>query len=92
MATVEVIGQLIKLLAIVGAVAVMIIGLFLIFSRLKAKGESVGPNSLRTISVVLFVPALLMLAVLTEFKTETLAALFGVVVGYALSKPKLYES
>ncbi|ADE16920.1 conserved hypothetical protein [Nitrosococcus halophilus Nc 4] len=74
-----------KLLAVIGAITAMITGLFLIFSRLKAKGQSFGPSSLRAIGIVLFVPTLLILAIVTEFNTEALAALFGTLVGYFLA-------
>lgn len=74
-----------KVTALIGSVIVMIYGLGLIFCRLKAKEQGFGPNSLRAIGVVLFLPILLMLALLTDFKTETLAALLGTVAGYVLS-------
>lgn len=85
-------SELIKLLAVIGALTAMMIGLFLIFSRLKAKQQGFGPNSLRAIGVVLFVPTLLILAIVTEFKTETLAALLGAVAGYVLSNSKPDDS
>lgn len=74
-----------KLIAVVGAVAAMLFGLYHVFDRLKAKEQGVGANSLRAIGIVLFVPSLVILAIPTEFKTETLAALLGTVVGYVLS-------
>ncbi len=67
---------------------VIVIGLVLVFCRLKAKEQGFGPNSLSAIGVVIFVPTLLILAVVTEFKTETLAALLGTVAGYVLSHSK----
>ena len=76
---------------VVGAVLVMIYGLNKIFERLKAKDQGFGPNSLKVIGVILFLPILLILAVLTEFKTETLAALLGTVAGYVLSNSRPEE-
>ncbi|MCE2030181.1 hypothetical protein [Sessilibacter corallicola] len=74
--------------AVIGALLVMIYGLNIIYKRLKAKKQGFGPNSLKAIGVVLFLPILLILAVLTDFQTETLAALLGTVAGYVLSNSK----
>lgn len=74
-----------KVAAVVGSVIVMIYGINRVYCRLKAKEQGFGPNSLRAIGIVLFLPILLMLALLTDFKTETLAALLGTVAGYVLS-------
>jgi hypothetical protein len=78
----------IKITSVVGAFIVIIVGMSFVFSRLKAKEQGFGPNSLRAIGIVIFVPVLLILAVVTEFKTETLAALLGAVAGYVLSNSK----
>lgn len=77
--------------AVVGAVSVMLYGLHKIFERLTAKQQGFGPNTLKAIGVILFLPTLLILAVLTDFKTETLAALLGTVAGYVLSNSKSEE-
>jgi len=74
--------------AVIGALLCMIYGLNIVYKRLKAKNQGFGPNSLKAIGVVLFVPTLLILAVVTEFQTETLAALLGTVAGYVLSNSK----
>ncbi len=80
-----------KILAVLGALSAMIYGLCAVFERLKAKQQGFGPNSLKAIGVILFVPTLLILAVVTDFKTETLAALLGTVAGYVLSNSKNEE-
>lgn len=77
-----------KVAAVVGAVAVMLYGLNRVYCRLKAKNQGFGPNSLRAIGIVMFLPILLILALLTNFQTETLAALLGTVAGYVLSNSK----
>jgi hypothetical protein len=74
-----------KVVAVIGSVIIMIYGLNRVYCRLKTKEQGFGPNSLRAIGIVLFLPILLMLALLTDFKTETLAALLGTVAGYVLS-------
>lgn len=79
---------LLKLIAVLGAVLVMLYGLNRVYARLKSKNQGFGPNSLRAIGIVLFLPILFMLAVLTDFQTETLAALLGTVAGYVLSNSK----
>lgn len=77
-----------RVAAVVGAVVIMLYGLYKVFQRLAAKDQGFGPNTLKVIGVVMFLPILLILAVLTDFKTETLAALLGTVAGYVLSNSK----
>jgi len=79
---------IIRTITVVGCIFVILYGLRSVFERLKAKEQGFGPNSLKAIGVILFVPTLLILAVVTEFKTETLAALLGTVAGYVLSNSK----
>ena len=74
--------------AVVGAIVVMIYGINKIFKRLTDMQQGFGPNTVKVIGLVLFLPILLILAVLTDFKTETLAALLGTVAGYVLSNSK----
>lgn len=76
---------------VVGSVIIMIYGLKKIFERLEVKQQGIGLNTLKAIGVILFLPTLVILAVLTEFKTETLAALLGTVAGYTLSNSKSEE-
>ncbi len=72
-----------------GAVLAMLGGLWLVFARLKQKDQGFGPNALKAVGLVLFIPTLLMVAVTVEdFQTETLAALLGTVAGYVLSHSK----
>lgn len=78
----------IKIITVIGAILIILFGLNHVFERLKAKEQGFGPNSLRAIGIIIFVPTLLILAVVTEFKTETLAALLGAVAGYVLSNSK----
>jgi hypothetical protein len=80
-----------KLIAVLGTVVAMLFGLYHVFSRLKAKDQGFGPNSLKAIGLVLFVPSLVILAITTSFKTETLAALLGTIAGYVLSLAKTDE-
>jgi len=75
-------------LAVLGAVAAMLYGLNMIYKRIKAKNQGFGPNTLKAVGVVLFIPTILILAVLTKFQPETLAALLGTVAGYVLSHSK----
>ena len=77
-----------KVAAVVGAVAAMLYGLNRVYCRLKAKNQGFGSNSLRAMGIVMFLPILLILALLTNFQTETLAALLGTVAGYVLSNSK----
>ncbi len=79
-------AEWIKLLAVSGAIIAMLGGLWLTFERLKAKDQGFGPNSLKAVGVVIFIPALIIIGVvIPSFQTETLAALLGTVAGYVLS-------
>ncbi|OWQ35163.1 hypothetical protein [Pseudomonas sp. DrBHI1] len=78
-------------IAVLGAVIAMLYGLNIVYKRVKAKNQGFGPNSLKAIGVVLFIPTLLILALLTKFQIETLAALLGTVAGYVLSNSKQDE-
>jgi uncharacterized membrane protein len=71
--------------AVVGVIIVMLVGMILVFRRLKELGQGFGPNSLKSLGILLFLPSLVLLALLTDFATETLAALLGTVAGYVLS-------
>ena len=74
-----------QLIGVVGAVVAMIYGLYIINQRIKAKNQGFGPNALKIVGVVLFIPTILILALVTNFQSETLAALLGTVAGYVLS-------
>ncbi len=77
------------LIGISGAVVAMLGGLWVIHERLKAKQQGFGPNSLKALGLVLFVPTLVIISILVpKFQTETLAALLGTVAGYVLSHSK----
>lgn len=71
--------------AVLGTLLVMLVGMILVFRRLKQRQEAFGSNSLKALGLVLFLPSLMLLALVTDFQTETLAALLGVVAGYVLS-------
>jgi hypothetical protein len=74
-----------KLIGVSGAVVAMLFGLYQVFAGLKARGSGFGRDSLRAIGLVLFLPSLVILAITTAFKPETIAALLGTVAGYVLS-------
>jgi len=83
----------IKAVAVIGAIVAMITGVCCVFARLKAKNQGFGPNSLKALGLVFFIPTLLIIGlVLPGFQTETLAALLGTVAGYVLSHSKPDES
>ncbi len=71
-------------IAVLGSVIAMLGGLWLLLARVKEEGF--GANSLQAMGLVLFLPTLLIIAILRpEFTTEALAALLGTVAGYVLS-------
>jgi len=71
--------------AVIGILLSMLVGVWWVFYTLKLNKQGFGPNSLKALGIVLFIPSLVLLALLTDFKTETLAALLGTVAGYVLS-------
>jgi hypothetical protein len=84
---------LVSLIAVLGAVVAMLAGLWLVFARLKQKQQGFGPNSLKALGLVLFLPTLLIVGIVVpEFKSETLAALLGTVAGYVLSHSKAEDT
>jgi uncharacterized membrane protein len=85
---VEINGQWLSLIAVIGAVAAMLYGLNIIYKRIKAKDQGFGPATLKAVGVVFFIPTIIILAVTTNFQSETLAALLGTVAGYVLSNNK----
>lgn len=80
-----------QVIAVIGAVLAMLYGLNMVYKRIKAKKQGFGPSTLKAIGVVLFIPTLLILAIVTNFQPETLAALLGTVAGYVLSSGKSEE-
>lgn len=72
-----------KTLAVLGATVAMLYGL--VHARLAAKEQGFGPNSIRALGIVMFLPILFMLALLTDFRPEALTALLGTIAGYVLS-------
>jgi len=80
---------LLSLVAAVGAIIAMLVGMWFVFERLKQKQQGFGANSLKALGLVLFVPTLVLISVARkEFQSETLAALLGTVAGYVLSRSK----
>ena len=80
---------LVRLVGIGGAAAAMLLGLWFVFERLRSLEQGFGPNSLKSLGIVLFVPSLLIVAIaVPDFKGEPLAALLGTVAGYVLSYSK----
>lgn len=76
----------IRLIAVVAALVIAMFGLWLVAARLKEKNQGFGPNSLRALGLVIFLPVLVLLSVIVpEFRGETIAALLGTVAGYVLS-------
>ena len=77
-----------KAFAVVGSVAIMFYGTNRIYARLKQQGQGFGANSTKALGMMLFIPTIIILSILTDFRTETLAALLGTVAGYVLSSSK----
>ena len=75
-----------SLIVAVGTVIVMLGGVWLVFARLKNTNKGFGPSSLKALGLVLFIPALLIISVVSgKLESQALAALLGTVAGYVLS-------
>jgi len=67
----------------------MLFGIWSVFDRLKDAKQGFGPNSLRSLGMVLFIPTLILMPIIVpNFGKETLAALLGTVAGYVLSQSR----
>ena len=73
--------DILKILAVAGALLIALYGINRIDARMKAKNQGFGPNTLRALGLVIFLPTLVVLAVVTDLRTEVLAALLGTVAG-----------
>lgn len=70
----------------------MLLGMILVFLNLRKNGHGFGPNSLKALGLVAFLPCLLIISVsVPEFKSEVLSALLGTVAGYVLSNNRKEE-
>ena len=77
-----------KLVAILGMVIAMLYGARGVFARLREKQQGFGPGSLQAFAITIFLPAVVIVALLTNLDTQAIAALFGTIAGYVLSSPK----
>ncbi|WP_216593875.1 hypothetical protein [Thioflavicoccus mobilis] len=77
-----------KLVAVIGVISSMMFGAWHVFSRLKAKEQGFGPNSLQALAIVFFLPTMVIVSLLAGLESEAMAALLGTVAGYILSSPK----
>lgn len=77
--------DLLKVIAVAGALVIALYGINRIDARLKAKNQGLGASALRAFGLVIFIPTLVILAVVTELRSDVLAALLGTIAGYALS-------
>lgn len=79
-------SEIAKVVVIAMASIAMIAGMGLVFFNLHQNKHGFGPNSLKALGLVSFLPTLLIISVaVPEFKSEVLSALLGTVAGYVLS-------
>lgn len=70
-----------------GISAIMIIGgLYIVFSRMKAKEQGIDAASIQAITLVLFFPTLLLTSSTGLMQGDALSALLGAVAGYVFGK------
>ncbi|MGD1278541.1 MAG: hypothetical protein ABR964_15115 [Tepidisphaeraceae bacterium] len=72
-------------LAVVVAGLAMFFGLGCLFWRLHVLNRGFGPDTLRALGTIIFIPTLLILAIVSKLETSTLSALLGTIAGYTLS-------
>ena len=78
-------NPLVEILVVLGAFTIMILGLSSILAHLKEEKQGFGQNTTKLIGVVLFLPTLLILAVLGVIPKETSSTLLGIIAGYVLN-------
>lgn len=84
--------DVLKIMVIVIAGLSMLVGMSLVFFNLHRNEHGFGPNSLKALGLVAFLPCLLIISVaVPEFKSEVLSALLGTVAGYVLSNNRKEE-
>ena len=71
-----------------GAIAALMVvgGLSIVFSRMKAKEQGIDATTIQAIALVLFMPTVLLASVTGLMQGEALAALLGAVAGYVLGR------
>lgn len=85
-------AEITRLVVIVFAAIAMLAGMTLVFLNLRKNGHGFGPNSLKALGLVAFLPTLLIISVaLPDFKPEVLSTLLGTVAGYVLSNSRQDE-
>lgn len=78
--------EVIRVAAVLGPLFLMVLGLVLVFRRLRMTGQELSENDIRLVGIILFVPMLPFIAViLPDFPPEALITLLGTVGGYLLS-------
>jgi nitrogen fixation/metabolism regulation signal transduction histidine kinase len=67
------------------AMALMFVGLIAVFHNRHKSGKGLGARVIQLLAVIFVVPAILILGLAGILKSETIAALFGTLIGYLLS-------
>ncbi|MEP3946701.1 hypothetical protein [Ascidiaceihabitans sp.] len=79
-------NDLVGIIAIVLCLLVAVLGMLLVASNLKRKEDGFGPNSTRAFAISLFVPIVIVAAVVSDLGSEAIATLLGTLAGYIFSK------
>lgn len=77
--------QIIKISGVISSLLISIYLIYKIFERLKDKQQGFGAKSLRMISIAIFLPIFVILAITTDINREALVGLIGTIAGYILS-------
>ena len=81
------------IVVVIGAMALMLVGLRFVATRMREKGQGFGPNSLKALGLVLFLPTLVLVSAMnSSLRGEALAALLGTIAGYVLSHSRTEDS
>jgi len=84
--------EILKFLVVSIAGIAMLLGMTLVFLNLRKNNYGFGPNSLKALGLVAFLPSLIIISVaLPDFRSEVLSALLGTVAGYVLSNGRQDE-
>ncbi|WP_226550779.1 hypothetical protein [Celeribacter naphthalenivorans] len=80
-------GQTGSLLMVI-VLIMFLAGLALVWSVLRRKDDGFGPQTVRALGIVLFLPILLGVTAINEFPGEAVAALLGTLAGYVFASGK----
>ena len=70
---------------VISCLIIMVVGLICIFVERFIRKKGFGVRIIQFLAIVLLIPAIIILAIQEILQSETIATLFGAIIGYVLS-------